>query len=60
MRPALKTSHSIHLMRIPSAKSGFLVQIDGTPFDWFGNGEMWTLHLAVDDATSDVLSDIVI
>lgn len=56
MRPALKTSHSIHLMWIPSAKSGFLVQIDGTPFDWFGNGEMWTLHLAVDDATSDVLS----
>ena len=56
MRPALKTSHSIYLMRIPSAKSGFLVQIDGTPFDWFANGEMWTLHLAVDDATSDVLS----
>ena len=42
-------------MRVPSAKSGFLVQIDGPPFDWFGNGEMWTLHLAVDDATSDVL-----
>ena len=55
MRPALKTNHSIHLMRVPSAKSGFLVQIDGTPFDWFGSGEMWTLHLAVDDATSDVL-----
>ena len=46
MRHALKTNHSIHLMRVPSAKSGFLVQIDGTPFDWFGNGEMWTLHLA--------------
>lgn len=56
MRHTLKTNHSIHLIRVPSTKSGFLVQIDGTPFDWFGSGEMWTLHLAVDDATSDVLS----
>ena len=33
-----------------------MIQIDGTPYDWFGNGEMWTLHLAVDDATSEVLA----
>lgn len=33
-----------------------LVQIDGTPYDWFGNRENWTLHLAVDDATSEVLA----
>ena len=33
-----------------------LIQIDGTPFDWLTNGEMWTLHLAADDATTEVLS----
>lgn len=33
-----------------------LIQIDGTPFVWLTNGEMWTLHLAVDDATTEVLS----
>lgn len=26
-----------------------LVQIDGTPFDWFGNDQRFTLHMAVDD-----------
>lgn len=31
-----------------------LIQIDGTSYDWFGTGESWTLHLAVDDATSEV------
>ena len=33
-----------------------LVQIDGTPFDWFGNGQRFTLHMAVDDATNDILA----
>ena len=33
-----------------------LVQIDGTPFDWFGNGQRFTLHMVVDDATNDILA----
>ena len=33
-----------------------LLQIDGTPFDWIGNNEMWTLHLAVYDATTEPLA----
>lgn len=31
-----------------------LVQIDGTPFDWFGNDQRFTLHMAVDDTTNDM------
>ena len=46
----------LHLLRQPMPRRGMLVQIDGTPFDWLGNGEMWTLHLAVDDATSEPLA----
>ena len=34
---------------------GILIQIDGTPYDWFGNGKMCSLHLAVDDSTDEML-----
>lgn len=47
---------SIHPLREPCECYGHMVQIDGTPFDWLGIGENWTLHLAVDDATSSVLA----
>lgn len=33
-----------------------MIQIDGTPFDWLNTGQLWTLHLAVDDATTEVLA----
>lgn len=35
---------------------GELVQIDGTPFDWFNDGRAYVLHLAVDDASTRVLA----
>lgn len=46
----------VHLIRKPSEYFGHLVQIDGTPHDWFEDGNKYTLHLAVDDATSKVLA----
>ena len=46
----------LHLLRKPSDRKGHLVQIDGTPYDWFNNGSMYCLHLAVDDATSELLA----
>ena len=49
-------SDSVHTIREPMANRGTLVQIDGTPHDWFENGEMWSLHLAVDDATGEILA----
>lgn len=45
-----------HPIRAPRPQRGELVQIDGTPYDWFGDGRVYTLHLAVDDATSEVLA----
>lgn len=51
-----RDNRALHPLRKPSTQRGMLVQIDGTPYDWFGNGQMWTLHLAVDDATSEVLA----
>lgn len=55
-KPLRRDGRAAHPLRNPSSQKGRLVQIDGTPYDWFGNGEMWTLHLAVDDATSEVLA----
>ncbi len=42
--------------RRPAA--GMLLQLDGSPADWFGTGERATLQAAVDDATGDVLAAV--
>ena len=49
-------NENIHSIREPMSNRGTLIQIDGTPFDWFANGKMHSLHLAVDDATDEVLA----
>lgn len=46
----------VHTMRLPRASRGELIQIDGTEYDWFNDGRKYTLHLAVDDATTEVLA----
>lgn len=45
-----------HPVRDPMPRRGMLVQVDGTPYDWFENGDSRVLHLAVDDATTEVLA----
>ena len=44
-----------HPLREPSSKRGILIMIDGTPHDWFSNGKKFSLHLAIDDATGEIL-----
>lgn len=46
----------IHPLRDASERRGILVMIDGTPHDWFGNGIKFSLHLAIDDATGEILA----
>ena len=45
-----------HPLRDATPKRGVLVIIDGTPFDWFQNGLKQSLHLAIDDATGEILA----
>ena len=45
-----------HRRRKRRERFGELVQMDASPFDWLEHGETWSLHGAVDDATSAVLS----
>ena len=51
-----KRDSPLHLLREKSPRAGMLVQIDGPPFDWFGNDQRFTLHMAVDDTTNDILA----
>ena len=48
-----------HPTRERMKSKGMLVQIDATPFDWFGDGIKRSLHAAIDDATSDIVGAYV-
>lgn len=48
-------SRVTHPIRRPRDRMGELVQIDGTPYDWFRDGRAYVLHIAVDDASTRVL-----
>ena len=41
----------LHRRRKRKSYFGELVQTDGTPFDWFGTGDNFSLHGFIDDAT---------
>jgi len=43
-----------HRRRKRKASAGEMLQLDATPFDWFGLGEMKALHGAIDDATGKI------
>lgn len=44
-----------HRRRKRKEHEGDLVQADGTPFDWFKDGNMYSIHGFIDDATGKVL-----
>lgn len=44
-----------HRQRKRRAREGDLVQADGTPFDWFKDGHMYSIHGFIDDASGKVL-----
>ena len=51
-----KGDKDVHPLRDPSPRRGMLVMTDGTPHDWFGNGQKFSLHMTLDDATGEILS----
>ena len=44
----------LHHRRKRKECEGMMLQADGTPFDWFGNGERYSLHGFIDDATGKI------
>lgn len=51
-----KYDKDVHSLREPSSRRGMLVMTDGTPHDWFQNGNPFSLHLTLDDANGGLLS----
>ena len=47
---------TIHPLRNPSPRTGMLIMTDGTPHDWFQNGNTASLHMTLDDDTDKILS----
>jgi len=43
-----------HRQRKRKAQEGLLVQMDATPFEWFGGRAKFALHGAIDDATGKI------
>lgn len=54
-RKKIKGKKTNHSLRDPMPKKGMLIMMDGTPHDWFNNGNKFSLHLAIDDATGEYL-----
>ena len=44
-----------HRRRKRKSQEGLLVQMDATPFAWFGTNEKFALHGAIDDATGKIV-----
>ena len=44
----------LHHRRKRKECEGMMLQADGTPFDWFGDGNMYSLHGFIDDATGKI------
>lgn len=39
-----KYNKDTHSLRDPMPRTGMLIMTDGTPYDWFGTGELYSLH----------------
>ena len=44
----------LHHRRKRKESEGMMLQADGTPFDWFGDGNQYSLHGFIDDATGKI------
>jgi len=44
-----------HRRRNRKSQEGLLIQIDATPFEWFGDDQAYALHGAIDDATGKIV-----
>ena len=52
--PKKHRKSKLHHRRKRKESEGMMLQADGTPFDWFGNGEKYSLHGFIDDATGKI------
>jgi len=54
--PKTRRAAKQHRRRKRKAREGIMLQMDASPFDWINDGEMYSIHGAIDDATGKVTS----
>jgi len=54
LSPKKRRRYKPHRRRKRRPQAGLLLQVDATPFDWFRNGKMYSLHGGIDDATGQI------
>lgn len=52
--PKKHRKSKLHHRRKRKECEGMMLQADGTPFEWFGDGQKYSLHGFVDDATGKI------
>ena len=52
--PKKHRKSKLHHRRKRKESEGMMLQADGTPFDWFGDGQKYSLHGFIDDATGKI------
>ena len=55
-RNIVASDYPMHHLRDAMPRRGMLIQIDGTPHDWFSTNEKYCLHLAIDDAGKEIIA----
>lgn len=53
--PKKRRKSKSHHRRKRKRREGILIQMDATPFEWFGTDVKYTLHGAIDDATGKIV-----
>lgn len=53
--PQKRRRTKLHRRRKRKSQAGLLLQMDATPFAWFGSEEKFALHGAIDDATGNIV-----
>jgi transposase len=54
LSPKTKRRFKPHRRRSRRPQAGLLLQVDATPFSWFGGKAKYALHGAIDDATGNI------
>lgn len=52
--PKKHSKAKLHHRRKRKECEGMMLQADGTPFEWFGDGQKYSLHGFIDDATGKI------
>lgn len=54
--PKKRRPPKLHRRRKRKAREGIMLQMDASPFDWLNDGQEYSIHGAIDDATGKIVA----